>query len=509
MNGNRKLMWIGIPMAVMLLGLTYVIARVFIIPVTCDEVQTCMVFSQFSVLEIVTYSRAQIPNNHIFHTLLVKLSVWLFGMKDWSVRIPNLLGYIMYCYFAYRLMVRQTKYWWELYFGLIVLIGNAYLLDFFSLARGYGLASSFMLGSICLALEFIQNKRIASLRFAMLLGVLSVYSNFTTLNFYVALCLLLFANSVINDWSNRKQVVQVFLNLILPSLLLAALSYLPILRMRETNQFVYWGSTGFYADTYRTLSSCLVYGASYFGENTSSQVRFGMSLLLVVMGVSLIVGRCYNATPHTLHSQPAQVVEMSTLRPNTTSAGRTMIFCYLLLLTAVLVNIIQHIVTKTPYLQTRTALFYYPLFALTVVQFAPWLHHHCSIGSAKYYVAILGLMWVIHLGKTVNLYSCNEWWYDSDTKTIIKYLSDQHDLHPEKGPVRLATFSWMQPSFWFHIVNDKHEDKVRVPAFIGEVHPNEDVDYYFTEDRELDALKEKFEIVQRFPASRVLLKRKN
>ena len=55
-----------------------------------DEVYTKQVFASVSYEKITpSYS---VPNNHILHTLLVRLAVQVFGLAEWSLRLPALLA---------------------------------------------------------------------------------------------------------------------------------------------------------------------------------------------------------------------------------------------------------------------------------------------------------------------------------------------------------------------------------------------------------------------------------
>ena len=55
-----------------------------------DEVYTWQVFASVSYEKVITsYS---VPNNHILHTLLVRLAVQVFGLAEWSLRLAALLA---------------------------------------------------------------------------------------------------------------------------------------------------------------------------------------------------------------------------------------------------------------------------------------------------------------------------------------------------------------------------------------------------------------------------------
>lgn len=59
-------------------------------PVTYDEAYTFVAFARQTVRGIL--SDYSLPNNHIFHTLLVKLSLSLLGNTPWAMRIPAFLA---------------------------------------------------------------------------------------------------------------------------------------------------------------------------------------------------------------------------------------------------------------------------------------------------------------------------------------------------------------------------------------------------------------------------------
>jgi uncharacterized membrane protein len=70
-------------------------------PVTYDEAYTYVGFASRSLWAIV--SDYSLPNNHVFHSLLVSISTHLFGNHLWSLRLPALLAGMGLIWVAYRL----------------------------------------------------------------------------------------------------------------------------------------------------------------------------------------------------------------------------------------------------------------------------------------------------------------------------------------------------------------------------------------------------------------------
>jgi len=79
-------------------------------------------------------------NNHLLHSLLCRLSVGALGVSEFTLRIPSLLGGLLYFAGVFRLsaLLFGRSGWFLLSVALNSL--NPFLLDYLSAARGYGLA---------------------------------------------------------------------------------------------------------------------------------------------------------------------------------------------------------------------------------------------------------------------------------------------------------------------------------------------------------------------------------
>ena len=80
-----------------------------------------------------------IANNHIFNSFLVWLSTYL-GVSEFFIRLPNLIFGTLYVYFVSRFSKRNN---YSIIISLILIL-NPYLIDFFTLSRGYGISASLL-----------------------------------------------------------------------------------------------------------------------------------------------------------------------------------------------------------------------------------------------------------------------------------------------------------------------------------------------------------------------------
>jgi hypothetical protein len=90
------------------------------------------------------------PNNHILNTLLIWLTTHIFGTSAVTVRIPALLGAVLYvsvCYFLCRRISDRFSLQFPLFLCLVL---NPFIMDFMVAARGYSLANAFLLAAIAI-----------------------------------------------------------------------------------------------------------------------------------------------------------------------------------------------------------------------------------------------------------------------------------------------------------------------------------------------------------------------
>ena len=161
---------------ILLLGITLLALAVRLVfisrPMTHDESYTFKIFAQLPFSYLVSdYHK---PNNHIFHTILVRISYLLFGQQPWAVRLPAFLAGVLLVPAGY-LLGRM------LYDQYAALLGAAFLAVFPTLieysiqARGYTLLTLFTLLVFALAV-YVKNHRNRAAWFLLVL--------FSTLGFY-------------------------------------------------------------------------------------------------------------------------------------------------------------------------------------------------------------------------------------------------------------------------------------------------------------------------------------
>lgn len=161
----------------------YIIYKASHTSFTHDESYTYTHYVHQGFMDIVSY-KTPYTNNHILNTVLMKYCELLFGSSELSLRLPNILAFILYSIFIILLLYKYIPKLMFPFYLLMVL--NPHLLDFFALARGYGLSFAFLLMSLYYLSLYFTSKQNKHLILFNVGAFLSVMSNFSLLNYYVA-----------------------------------------------------------------------------------------------------------------------------------------------------------------------------------------------------------------------------------------------------------------------------------------------------------------------------------
>ncbi|MEL6192510.1 MAG: hypothetical protein AAFR66_10685, partial [Bacteroidota bacterium] len=235
-------------------------------------------------------------NMHMLNTWLMQISVSIFGDAPFFIRLPNVLGHLLYLTSSLFLVRKISKDGWVRLSGFLILSANPYLLDFFSLARGYGLACAFMMMSLYFLYEYLDKLENTSLLWALVGAILSVFSNFTFLNYLAILFAVLISFSL---FSFLKQFSLPTLSkskhfLILGSILgitslMAFLLATPIQTLSRLAEFKFGVSD--IHQTYRVLVLDSLYSQGYFSASTQdifAVVTGSIGLIALGVGFSRI-----------------------------------------------------------------------------------------------------------------------------------------------------------------------------------------------------------------------------
>ncbi|MEW6094749.1 MAG: glycosyltransferase family 39 protein [Chloroflexota bacterium] len=164
--------WLSLLALIMAMGLAVVLRLEYIFSsLHHDEAYTYMAFAHSLRVAITDY---HLPNNHVFHSILVYLSTQIIGGQPWAVRLPAFIAGISLVPAVYVLGKRLYDRWVGLGAVLLVTMSPA-LIGYSTNARGYSLVAFFSL------LIFTLGDKVREERNLFAWGLISIFS---ALGFY-------------------------------------------------------------------------------------------------------------------------------------------------------------------------------------------------------------------------------------------------------------------------------------------------------------------------------------
>lgn len=153
-----------------------VLVRAATTAITWDEAFTYIAYSKnFSINQLIDI-HSNFANNHILNTLMINVANNLCKLpyNEFVIRLPNILMLIFYFIGSY-LFSKDEKNRYLLFSGLIL---NYYVMEFFGLARGYGIATCLIIWMYYFFKKAINNNyKDIYILLSCLFGVLACYAN--------------------------------------------------------------------------------------------------------------------------------------------------------------------------------------------------------------------------------------------------------------------------------------------------------------------------------------------
>lgn len=431
--------------------LIYTILRAFKLSFVHDESYTYLYSAHNSFMEIISNRTVLTsPNNHILNTLLMKLFELLFGSSEIALRLQSILAHILYLTITY-LLLKPLKSDITIVFGFILLNVNPYLLEFFSLARGYALALSFILLSIYYFIQYTETEKQKPIIYCLITASLAILSNFALLNYFAAL-LIIHQIFIYSKYHSLKINFQKSKPVLITIMIMAAILYEPIRKIH--NNLDFGGVTGIWDDT---VASLII---TFLVDKKLDFIFFRIIqtiVLATIIGYAFVIGR--------------KIYKRETLN---TSKNGSIIFFVLILIIGL--TMLEHYILGSPYLLERFALFLVPLFVFVLVFLLNQILQTGKTGKIISTILFITLTIgsFLNFSKCANLHYTTNWDYDADTKDMITDLINEKELSG-KQDIKLG-ISWLfEPTVNFYRITKKLDwlKKVNRKGF------RQDCDYYY------------------------------
>jgi uncharacterized membrane protein len=375
----------------------------------------------------------QTANHHPLNTLLMRWCSELFGRSELSLRLPNVLAHGLYLFSALAL-VRRVRNPALQVLGFVVLNLNLLVIEYFAVARGYGLALAFQLFSLFLLVRGCEEPahRRRDLILSVAAGCLAVASNFAWVYYHVPLlaaAIWLLARDDRASAIGRRRFV-------LPAVLVTAnaafLSFIlgRLLRLKRDQELFFGGQDGFISDTVRSLVRCSL-------SATMNQPAVVTTTATILVGSFLLV--------LLLAADPRRRKERLTLG-----------LLVILLILAIVLPILGHRLLGALLPIERAALFYLPLYAL-VLMHALDAFRAGRDGSARQAavlcvtaVAVVAAGWSFFGG--LKEHSSCTWWVDTRNynREVVELIQRDRAARWPTRPVSLRVNWRLEPSLYYY-----------------------------------------------------------
>ena len=398
----------------------YVLIRAATIPCTFDEATTYWREVRSPVVVILSpRRRSAVANNHLLNSLLAKAAAALAGSSVGVLRVPNVLAFVSFAVFAWLVLRRLAPPTIALA-GFVAVAGNLFVLDFFSLCRGYGLAIGFLAPGIYLAFSALEDRPggwIASAG-AVLCFSLAMLASFPLLAPLAVVAVGIPGFRMLRDRKRgvgprdaaRKELVPVAL------ILAAALAIgVPYLAALFRSHALYFGGTrGFVSDTVRSLVADSLYGAGA-GRRTKLLTAAVVAAWAAATALALWIAKNGEG--------PAALPYLA---------------CAIILGGTIVAAVLAHRFLGSKYLISRTALFLIPLFLFVLFGALGWLARSPNPLRRTAAIAValaIGGAAALLFASRANLRRPLYWTADMDTPAM---LDDLARMRPTREPIRLS-----------------------------------------------------------------------
>ncbi|HTS50082.1 MAG TPA: hypothetical protein VMH05_19180 [Bryobacteraceae bacterium] len=361
-----------------------------------------------------------VSDNHVLNSLLMRLAAAIFGVSNLTVRLPAILGALLYIGSAFYLCLlitdRRLLQW--LLFSCLVF--NPMLLDYLVAARGYSLAIGFFLAALAvIASAMMNNGGGANLsRKSAWISVLLALSCSANLSFAIANAVTL---TIFFLWTVRRHGFGRA-----GYLRLAAATYLPGLLIG----FILCGS----------MVLNWPKGELYFGSKHMSEMFDGFAkgsfddlnpnlinpMLLHVLHPIKSAGPWIVALAALFLFANMEVSRFKNPGPQAESLGNFVRLVALISAATLLFHWLAFKIVHIPLPKDRTGLFFLPLWTLALVGSLAYLTRLGIVGIPRRCAIVVLAITAFYFVGCLRLGYFKEWKFDSDTKTLYWIMADLH-----------------------------------------------------------------------------------
>lgn len=346
------------------------------------------------------------PNTHWLNSLFMKLFNMLLGNKAGCLRLHSVISFPFYAMGIYSVTALIKGRGVRTVFYCLALF-NPFVLDFFSLARGYALALTFQVWTVYHLMAAIEQPfRQKQWMIIILLGAGSLGGNLSYLYTVLAVagCFIFYSmcTDTLFSWLVNKQ--QRTVTLLFTALILLAMADLLFIKLHSTDMDI--TNTAFIQSVFESFWLGGLYLAPY--SNIAPILAYGTFILLVVSVLYFTV-----KAVRSKHIDKGLIISM--------------------LVTIILaLNVLFHLLFHTPFLEHRWAIqWYIPGLLAIFLAIDEVLPLRKPFVFMQYGLGIITAIAILfHWATRINTRLCYAWFYQAGNRQLFSDLRMLHAQHP-------------------------------------------------------------------------------
>lgn len=378
----------------------YVAARAAVIDITHDEAYSFYNMKKFWYAEALCTG-----NTHWLNSAAIKLAILLNTESLFAIRWLSVLSTLVFCAITF-LWIGNVK---ELHFKLLilsVLLFNPYILDYFSIARGYASGLMFEALALFFLYRFIKEDKKTFQFFSLLFAGLSPLSNFSYIYFFMAFCFVYFSYSYFKTgFSFLKNK-----NFYRDALYAAGISAIVVrafLFMTKCSNDVVGAGTPLFSEYFHVFTDGLIYRKVFISQDS-------LTVLSVITFLIIIASCIYGIASKNKHNNPLYF------------------YTGWILLIIIAVTIINNVCFKIVWPYYRSAVFLFPATAVCFVCFINEVIKNINLKKTLMYLITFVLS--VNFIMSINFKSVFDFNIQANLKESFDYLEKLNAKHVGISP---------------------------------------------------------------------------
>lgn len=474
-----SIVWTRLAQAVAIAILAFNVYRAATCSITIDEAFTYNRFVRPAYSETLLYFDA---NQHVLYTLLAKATVGVFGVSEFTLRLPGVLGGALYLWVALALsrMIFGSRP--MLVPALALLALNPLVLDYMSMARGYGAGLACWLGGLYLVAGWPPSPSPWQMRLLALALTASVGFNLIFIPPGLALVAWCAA-----DTARQKGAWAGLLNhTVLPGIVGATLLLVLPMARAEPGSF-YVGEKTLWKAVISISHASLLQGMHWLPARIRGWDD-GIWNLANVLG--------WAAAACMIAGIPAGVHAMA--RARRVEANRVGVAVLAITWMVLAMLVAGHYIAQVPYPYTRTGIYWIPLLTLLAL----WLYERAATyTAARVAGCTLACAWLLLYALQIHPTYYSFFRGDAGTKHFVDVL---RSLESGSRTLRLGVNWQLEQGFNFY----RSKYGLNWIAPVERYAVEKPAEYYVLLPEDLPLIdKLRLQVVQRHPVSKAVLAR--